>query len=155
MKPTNAVDSERVLGAYSVCAESIKGAVLFCVMGGKMSEGINFSDALARCVIVVGMPFADRRDPILQEKLKHADSLNANSGNALYEAMCMKTVNQTIGRSIRHANDYAAILLLDKRYAQRSVIGQLPGWISKSMEVGLTLSQAKEELNKFFQARNT
>jgi chromosome transmission fidelity protein 1 len=124
-------------------------------MGGKMSEGINFTDALARCVVVVGMPFADRRDPILQEKLKHADSLSANSGNALYEAMCMKTVNQTIGRSIRHANDYAAILLFDKRYAQRTVIKQLPGWISASLSTFQTFSQAKEELDRFFQSKNT
>lgn len=68
-----------------------------------MSEGINFTDELARGVVVVGMPFADLRDPILQEKLNHSNSINPNSSKALYEAMCMKVVNQSIGRSIRHA----------------------------------------------------
>ena len=48
---------------------SSSGAMLFCVMGGKLSEGINFSDDLARAVVVVGMPFPDGRDPILQVNL--------------------------------------------------------------------------------------
>ena len=33
-----------------------------------------------------------------------------------YENLCMKAVNQSVGRAIRHKEDYAAILFLDHRF---------------------------------------
>jgi chromosome transmission fidelity protein 1 len=120
---------------YCAAAKKIggAGAILFSVIGGRLSEGINFSDDLARAVVVVGMPYPDRRDAVLQEKLKHANSVQAGSADKLYEAMCMKAVNQSIGRAIRHKDDYAAIVLMDARYKQANVRAQLPSWIAECM----------------------
>jgi chromosome transmission fidelity protein 1 len=121
---------------YSTAATaSPRGACLFSVIGGRLSEGINFSDNLARCVAIVGMPYPDRNDPVLQEKLRYSESINSGSGKILYDSLCMRAVNQSIGRSIRHLDDYASIVLLDIRYSQKKIIELLPNWISKCVTV--------------------
>ena len=44
----------------------------------------------------------------------------ATAGQEYYEDLCMKAVNQCIGRVIRHARDWAAIVLADARWAAPS-----------------------------------
>ena len=157
VEPRLAGDAEKVWTLYSEKAvvDGGKGAMLFCVMGGKLSEGINFSDRLARCVVVIGMPYPDGRDPILQEKLKFATLVEKDekAGKRLYEAMCMRTVNQCIGRSIRHINDYAAIVLLDCRYSQPRVTTQLPMWLSSEIQNCSDFKDIETKLKTFFSGR--
>lgn len=45
----------------------------------------------------------------------------------------MKAVNQCIGRAVRHRNDYACVVLLDKRYSRPKTQQALPTWIQRSL----------------------
>lgn len=59
---------------------------------------------------------------------------NKSAGKQFYENLCMKAVNQSIGRSVRHKDDYAAVLLLDQRYSRHDIQNALPSWVQKSLK---------------------
>lgn len=161
-----------------------KGAVLFAVISGSLSEGINFADRLGRGVIVIGLPFPNPHTAEWNAKLqfieKHATHQHQTTGlegsdetkavtskgniasspsaasREYYENCCMRAVNQSIGRAIRHKDDYAAIVLLDRRYTSARIQGKLPGWIRSSMTSGGSSSLSEcnlADLRTFFNAR--
>lgn len=43
--------------------EKKRSALLVSVMGGRLSEGINFADELARAIIVLGLPYPNLKAP--------------------------------------------------------------------------------------------
>ena len=116
-----------------------KSALLFSVMGGRLSEGINFKDRLARSVICIGMPYPNIKACEIGLKMKFFDEKSKNeksefsfSGRDFYESLCTKAVNQSIGRAIRHRGDYSAIFLVDLRFGKNRFLERLPGWIRGS-----------------------
>lgn len=54
-------------------------------------------------------------------------------GRRYYEALCMRSINQAIGRAIRHEKDYAVVFLLDQRFQRVSIQDQLSKWIKPSI----------------------
>jgi len=171
--------------------DGYNGALLLAVINGSLSEGINFSDRLGRCVVVVGLPFPNASSAAWKAKLEYigkkavtaseasastastmqgasrtatntanqttisaktksisartntteAQSMASAASRAHYTNACMRAVNQSIGRAIRHANDYGTILLFDSRWEKKEgrrgeeLRGLLPGWIRESLVV--------------------
>ncbi|KAM7196247.1 ATP-dependent RNA helicase chl1, partial [Naviculisporaceae sp. PSN 640] len=145
------------------------GALLLSVVGGKMSEGINFSDRLGRCVVIVGLPYPNINSPEWKARIEYIESTTLSRLNSqkpqsgpengetsptkvtptaqdrekakqaardFYENACMRAVNQSIGRAIRHRGDYAAIVLVDRRFGTERIKSKLPGWIRGGMVPG-------------------
>ncbi|CCJ29870.1 unnamed protein product [Pneumocystis jirovecii] len=161
-------DIENMLQNYSNTINSsntshYNGALLLSVIGGKLSEGINFSDKLGRGVIIVGLPFPNIQSAEWKAKLEFVEnnfrqnflnnpSIQKGSIENLiksirkeyYENTCMRSVNQSIGRAIRHRNDYAAIIFLDKRYESEHIRDKISKWIKNSI-----ISPDKETKDNF------
>ncbi|AEO67643.1 uncharacterized protein THITE_2116525 [Thermothielavioides terrestris NRRL 8126] len=174
------------------------GAVLLSVVGGKLSEGINFADRLGRCVIVVGLPYPNIHAPDWKARLEYVeatalsrlrDHTHTNTraerpvqdqdqdqgqnplptptredreqakqaAREFYENACMRAVNQSIGRVIRHRGDYAAVVLVDRRFGAERVRAKLPGWIRAGLpsagEEARGLVGLMGGLGRFFRGR--
>ena len=128
---------------------------MFCVCRGKVSEGLDFSDELCRAVIFVGIPFPNTKDPILNEKKMYYDKLSKTkvksiTGDDWYTLNTMRSVNQGLGRVIRHINDYGMIFLLDERYEQQRLKKLLPGWSLTNMEIYDDFQNLTTKMGVFF-----
>lgn len=153
-----------VLTAYSTAIASSsnhRGALLFAVIGGTLSEGINFSDALGRGVVVVGLPFPNPHSAEWKSKMQYISQKQVKSGGSdgkaaareFYENACMRAVNQCVGRAIRHKGDYASILMLDRRYGSKRIQDKLPKWIRGSLTGGLSVGDVGARLDGFFASK--
>lgn len=140
-----------------------RGALLLSVIGGKLSEGINFSNELGRCVVVIGLPFPNYNDPdwkakmqYLEERAKQRGEPKGRASRERGENVTMRSVNQAIGRAIRHKDDWASILLFDERYDDERFRRKLPGWIRSCVDekAAGNVESVVRELERFFEGKN-
>lgn len=124
---------KNIIDNIEIPEEDCTGAVMMGVCRGKLSEGIDFSDDAARCVIMVGIPYPQMNDPNVIMKKHYLDSQKPGSGQLWYNQESCRSVNQSIGRVIRHINDYGIIVLADERFAWSANQKDLPGWVRQSL----------------------
>ncbi|KAL1748373.1 helicase C-terminal domain-containing protein [Schizophyllum fasciatum] len=173
-EPEETTDVDKVLQSYAAAVQETDstrpkgGALLFAVIGAKLSEGLNFTDDLARSVVIIGMPYANLGSAELKERMAYVQRLEdkrikegwkrtpgaKDAAGELYENMCMNAVNQSIGRAIRHQGDWAALVLLDKRYAQPAIRNKLPKWIGSGLTVADNYGRVIKELATFYRQKS-
>lgn len=131
---------DQFMRRYAHDCHGERGALLLAVMGGRLSEGVNFADNLARAVLLVGLPYPNPHEPETRLRASHYASIKGQlAGDAameeFYENIAMRTINQTIGRAVRHKDDYAAIMLIDERYQHVRIRAKLSRWFTRSLKM--------------------
>jgi fanconi anemia group J protein len=80
----------------------VDGALMLAVFRGKISEGIDFADDKARCVICVGIPFPSVKDELVLQKKRFNDDncrqLHILTGDEWYNIQAYRALNQALGR---------------------------------------------------------
>lgn len=126
------------------------------VCRGRISEGLDFSDRAARCVILVGIPYPQMADPIVILKKDYLQRKNqvtkiGLTGSQWYSQQATRAVNQAIGRVIRHVQDFGSIILMDHRYSYQSGKSQISKWLRDLITTNMTFESLEDNLKLFYQ----
>ena len=162
-KQGTAKDFDAFMAKYYGCIQEAKrnrgmskitGALLFAVYRGKISEGLDLADENARAVIPVGIPYPSYLDQKVIQKREYNDRFSHTkrllTGQQWYEIQAFRTLNQALGRCIRHRHDWGAIFLVEQRFATSPrTCAQLSRWVRSSVRVFDAFETAIGELNKF------
>lgn len=85
-------DSKRILERFKAAIQEGRGALLFAVFRGSISEGVNLSHEMARSTIIVGIPFPNMSDEYVRIR---SEALGGFEWSALHAFLA---INQAIGR---------------------------------------------------------
>ena len=122
--------NRRVVEGYKHLATQEPGALLCCVFRGRNAEGSNFPYDEARGIILIGVPYADFSDPIVQAQIAYYNTKQERLGERWYVMDAFRAANQVLGRGIRHRDDSCTFILMDQRYGTYHTL--ISSWATQS-----------------------
>ncbi len=103
------------------------GALLLAVMGGSLSEGVDYKDNLLSGVLVIGLPFAPPTLEIKALRGLYRGKFGAVKGDEYaYVYPAVNRVLQAAGRSTRSESDRSVIVMMEKRLSDERYLKFLP-----------------------------
>jgi len=125
--------------------------VLFGVMGGKFSEGIDYPGNLLTCVVAVGLPYATWT--VYQKALisYFSHQFLGKGRTYAYITPAILRLIQTCGRVHRSNTDKGCIVILDERVTRPSIKRQLPTYYQKEMKIVRNPIDCAEQIKKFWE----
>jgi len=127
-----------------------KHNVLFGVMGGKFSEGMDYPDNLLTSVVIVGLPYATWS--LYQKALiGYYDYQFPGRGRTYaYLTPAIFRLVQACGRVHRSAKDKGCIVILDQRVTRPDIKQLLPTYYQKEMKTVKNPMECRESLVNFW-----
>jgi len=108
-----------LMEAVETFKRSEDGAVLLAVMGGRVSEGIDFPDKELEAAVIIGLPYP--KPTAKQRAMLHYYEIKFGRGwDYTVKAPATRKLLQAVGRLIRTGTDVGAAVILDRRAAQFS-----------------------------------
>ncbi|MFH4975571.1 hypothetical protein AB6A40_002280 [Gnathostoma spinigerum] len=144
IETTDALETSIALEKYVEACDCGRGAVLFSVARGKVSEGIDFSHHLGRAVIMLGIPYVYTESRILRARLEYLRDQYGIKENDFLTFDAMRHAAQCMGRALRGKSDYGLMIFADKRFSRKDKMGKLPRWIQEYLTPG-TINLSIEE----------
>ncbi|KAL4512135.1 hypothetical protein ABPG72_005137 [Tetrahymena utriculariae] len=132
-----------------------KTSLFFAACRGKLAEGIDLSDSLARCVLLVGVPLWNISDPYFICKKKYVELVLKMDPNEWSRKQVIKCVNQAAGRSIRHRYDWGSVFFICELFNQVLHPKNFKKYISKWVLMGENKQQNYIEAYKQFLSKNS
>lgn len=143
-------DKERIISELQR-AKGMGGAVLLGVMGGSLSEGVDYRDNLLSGVLVVGLPLAPPSLEVKALRNYFRNKFGFQLGDDYsYNYPAMNKILQAAGRSIRSETDRAVVVLMEERLREKRYLKFLPEDLRPVKLEGMTIEDAA---SGFFQMK--
>lgn len=128
IEPRTKNEFNNSLTQFKEAVDTDDGAIFMGVSRGKLSEGMDLGDDYCRAVVIIGLPYPAAYDPKVTLKKKYMDDYNPKiNGQKWYMLQMKRALNQSVGRVVRHKDDYGAIIICDSRF--RTLGDGLSKWI--------------------------
>ena len=150
-------DREIIVERYNTKRETVlrrlrasDNCALFGVMGGKLSEGVDYPGNLLTGVVAVGLPYATW-DVYQRALINYYDNQYPGKGWLYaYVTPAILRILQTCGRVHRSAKDKGCLVILDQRVAQNHVSKLLPEYFQEEIKYINDPLEAGHFIKKFW-----
>ena len=129
----DSVETSIAIQNYRTACSNGRGAILFSVARGKVSEGVDFDHQYGRAVILFGIPYQYTESRLLKARLEYLRDTYSIRENDFLTFDALRHGAQCLGRVLRGKSDYGVMILADKRFARVDKRSKLPKWIQEGM----------------------